>query len=281
LAKAKEDIERTRTVMQTVLDNMNDGVLLLDRDFRIRFSNGQFMRSRKLPPAVAKEGNPCEEIIRFQAERGDFGSPDDVERVVREHRAMMLTPGGVRYDRKTVSGRHVEFNYKPLDGGGLLGVHRDISDLKEREDALAMARGIMQSVLDNMSDGVALFDSEFRCKFFNQRQSDFIQVGRDVFQSDAPLIDILRYQARRGDFGPKEDAEKLARARFEMITRPGGSYFERRTAQGRHLEFKFVPLDNGDTIAVTRDITDLKEREETAQHARDIAELERAEAEAA
>ncbi len=281
LALAKEDVERTRAVMQTILDNMNDGVLLLDKDFRILFDNNQFMRSLKLPSEVARPGNDCEDIIRFQAARGDFGPAPDVERVVRERRAMMLTPGGVRYDRKTVSGRHVEFNYKPLADGGLLGVHRDISDLKEREQALALARGIMQSVLDNMSDGVALFDSEFRCKFFNQRQSDFIQVGRDVFQSDAPLIDILRYQARRGDFGPKEDAEKLARARFEMITRPGGSYFERRTAQGRHLEFKFIPLDNGDTIAVTRDITDLKEREKAAEHARDVAELERAEAEAA
>ena len=53
---------------------------------------------------------------------------------------MMLTPGGVRYDRKTVSGRHIEFNYKPLADGGLLGVHRDITELKDREEALAAAK---------------------------------------------------------------------------------------------------------------------------------------------
>ena len=74
----------------------------------------------------------------------------------------MLTPGGIRYDRKTVSGRHVEFVYKPLADGGLLGVHRDITELKDREQAVEQARSLMQSVLDNMSDGVTLFDPDFR-----------------------------------------------------------------------------------------------------------------------
>jgi PAS domain S-box-containing protein len=288
LAKANEDIERTRGVMQTILDNMNDGVLLIDRDFRVLFGNDQYMRSLLLTPAFAKPGLPCEEIIRFQARRGDFGPTSDVERLVQERRAMMLTPGGVRYDRKTVSGRHVEFNYKPLADGGLLGVHRDITEIKEREEALALARGVMQSVLDNMSDGVALFDPDFRCKFINQRLMDFLSFSPDVVKPGASMLDILRYQAKRGDFGPPGEAERLARARFELIATPGGSAFERRTAEGRHLEFKFIPLPNGDTIAVTRDITGLKEREDAlaqakglAEHARDTAERERAEAEAA
>ena len=37
--KARDDVERTREVMQTVLDNMSDGVTLWDRDFRWQFSN--------------------------------------------------------------------------------------------------------------------------------------------------------------------------------------------------------------------------------------------------
>ena len=41
--------------------------------FRILFDNNQFMRSLKLPSEVARPGNDCEDIIRFQAARGDFG----------------------------------------------------------------------------------------------------------------------------------------------------------------------------------------------------------------
>jgi signal transduction histidine kinase len=135
---------------------------------------------------------------------------------------------------------------------------------------------------------VTLFDRDFRHRFTNQRLIDFLKLPADVIGPGAALLDILRYQARRGDFGPRENAEQLARARFEMITRPDGATFERRTKEGRHLEFKFVSLRNGDTIAVTRDITEIKEREEAlaqakaaAEAARDAAEQERATAEAA
>ena len=38
------------------------------------------------------------------------------------------------------SGRYVEFNFKPLEDGSLLGFYRDITELKEREEALALAK---------------------------------------------------------------------------------------------------------------------------------------------
>ena len=187
----------------------------------------------------------------------------------------MLTPGGVRYDRKTVSGRHVEFVYKPLADGGLLGVHRDITELKDREQAVEQARSLMQSVLDNMSDGVTLFDPDFRMKFTNQALVDFIKLPPEMTKPGVFLLDILRYQAKRGDFGPAENAEELARSRFEFIAKPGGAYFERRTAEGLHLEFRFVPLSNGDTIVVTRDITELKDREQALATSKEAAEAAR------
>jgi PAS domain S-box-containing protein len=278
LARAKEDIERTRAVMQTILDNMNDGVILLDADFNFVFGNDQFMEKLKVPAGVAVAGKSVEDIIRYQATRGDFGPVENVERTVKERRAMMLTPGGVRYERKTVSGRHLEFNYKPLASGGLLGVHRDITEIKEREEAIEQARGVMQSVLDNMSDGVTLFDSDYRLKFTNQRLIDFLKLPPEVVEPGLPLLDILRYQGRRGDFGPVEEAEYLAKTRFDFIIQPGGCYFERRTPD-KHLDFRFIPLANGDTIAVTRDITELKDREQALATSKEAAEAARDEVE--
>ena len=157
----------------------------------------------------------------------------------------------------------------------MLGVYRDITELKDREQAVEQARSVMQSVLDNMSDGVTLFDSDYRLKFTNQRLVDFLQLPPDVVEPGLSLLDILRFQAKRGDFGPPEDAEKLARARFEFIAKPGGSHFERRTADGRHLEFHFIPLKNGDVIAVIRDITELKDREQALATSKEAAEAAR------
>jgi len=35
---------------------------------------------------------------------------------------------GARYERRTASGKYVEFNFKPLDDGSVLGIYRDITE---------------------------------------------------------------------------------------------------------------------------------------------------------
>src|SRR5204863_326351 len=118
-------------------------------------------------------------------------------------------------------------------------------------------------------------------KITNRSLIDFIKLPKEMTEPGVSLLDILRYQAKRGDFGAPEQAEDLARSRFEFIAKPGGASFERRTAEGRHLEFRFVPLRNGDTITVTRDITELKDREAALEASKEAAEVARDEAEAA
>jgi PAS domain S-box-containing protein len=285
---ARADAERTRQIMQTAFDNMDDGIALLDKDMRVQLISRERVEAGRFPKEMIYPGVPARELIRFQAARGDFGPVDgeqEVERKVDAALARMLLPDGNRYERRE-GDRHIEYNFKPIADGGILAVFRDITGLKEREQALAQAREVMQFVLDNMSDGVSLFDREFRCKFTNQRLIDFLQIEPAVVAPGVPLLDTLRHQARRGDFGPPEDAERLARERFAMISKAEGAHFVRRTSEGRQLEFDVIPLPNGETIAMTRDITELKEREsalqqakEMAESARDAAERERAEAE--
>ena len=62
--------------MQTVLDNMSEGVALFDKDLRLRFINRQCMEFQSYPASVAYPGASGYDIIRFQIERGDFGPID-------------------------------------------------------------------------------------------------------------------------------------------------------------------------------------------------------------
>src|SRR5262249_33501036 len=148
IAAARADVERTREVLQTVLDNMNDGVMLFDKHFRWMFLNRQLMEFQRLPPEVAYPGASGYDIIRFQANRGDFGPVDDIEREVEKRAALLRNSAGLRYERRASSGRWIEFNFKPLDDGGTLGVYRDITELREREDALAAAKEAAETARD-------------------------------------------------------------------------------------------------------------------------------------
>jgi signal transduction histidine kinase/DNA-binding response OmpR family regulator len=147
-AAARADVERTREVLQTVLDSMSEGVVLFDKDLRLRFINHQLVEFQRFPTEMTRPGASLYDLLCFQAERGDFGPIDDIERTVRERAALVLKPGGNRYERRTASNRFVEFTFKPLDGGGLLAVCRDITELKEREEALATAKEAAETARD-------------------------------------------------------------------------------------------------------------------------------------
>jgi signal transduction histidine kinase/FixJ family two-component response regulator len=147
-AAARSEAEETREVLQTVIDNMRDAVALFDKELRLRFLNHQLIEFQQYPPEVARPGTSMQDLLRFLAERGDFGPADEARRIVEERAALMLKPGGHRHERRTASGRFVEFNFKPLDDGGLLVVNRDITELREREEAFAAAKEAAEAARD-------------------------------------------------------------------------------------------------------------------------------------
>jgi signal transduction histidine kinase/FixJ family two-component response regulator len=240
--------------------------------------------------------------LRFQIERGDFGEIADTEAKIDERVAFITKPGGNRFTRQTVDGRYVEFTFQPIHDGGVLAFGRDVTRLKEREKALADAkeaaerarddvertRAVMQTVLDNMSDGVTLWDKDFQWRFSNRFSMDMWGYEPDMLKPGVTGYDMFRFLAKRGEFGPTDDVEQTVQDRVKWIRRPEGSRYEQRTPRGQYLEYKFQPLQDGGILGIYRDITKLKEREEalatakeTAEAARDTAERERAEAEAA
>jgi signal transduction histidine kinase/FixJ family two-component response regulator/HPt (histidine-containing phosphotransfer) domain-containing protein len=274
LVAARAESERTRETLQTVLDNMLDGVMLFDRDFKWRFTNRQLVDFQRLPPDVAYPGASGYDILRYQARRGDFGPASDeqaVERLVAERAAGMLKPGGNRYERRTASGRIVEFNFRPISEGRLIAIYRDVTELRESEQAAARARDRLQMVLDNMADGVMLLDHEERWAIDSDRVRYLIGVPKEIAHVGARSADIRAFQRARGDFATDEEQAAVDRS-LESVRRGEDTSYVRRTASGRIVEFRAHRLENGEILLTYRDITELKEQQVELERARDEAE---------
>ena len=185
-----------------VLDNMTDGVDAVGQGLPLAFSNRRHMETWGYAPGMLYPGVSGHEMIRFQIRRGAFGHDvGDIDATVDEIAERILKPGGNHYTRRIEDGRYIEFNFNRLNDGSLLGIYRDVTELKQREEALATAketaeaardaaeraraeataarndvertREIMQTVLDNMSDGVMLFDHDMRWQFTNRQLMEF------------------------------------------------------------------------------------------------------------
>ena len=128
--------------MQTVFDNLIDGVSLFDKDFRWVFSNRHHRELHGYTPEAVKPGDSGLKLIRHMVTSGEYGplSELDVDAKVAEIAGRMRKPGGNHYERRSYDGRYIEYTYRELDDGGLLGVYHDITELREREAALAAAK---------------------------------------------------------------------------------------------------------------------------------------------
>jgi PAS domain S-box-containing protein len=147
VAVARTDVERTREVMQTILDNLSDSVTLFDKDLRWQFSNRQHTKTMRYGPDLLQPGVFLHDIVRYMARRGEYGPVTDIEAKVQEV-VTRASQAPTRYERRTQSGKFLELNFKRLTDGSLLGIYRDITELKEREDALAAARHSAEAARD-------------------------------------------------------------------------------------------------------------------------------------
>jgi hypothetical protein len=60
----------------------------------LKFINHELVTVQRYPTAVTRPGASIYDMLRFQAERGDFGPVEDVDRLVRERAALILKTGG-------------------------------------------------------------------------------------------------------------------------------------------------------------------------------------------
>ncbi|MFI5000817.1 MAG: PAS-domain containing protein [Reyranellales bacterium] len=295
LNAARAESEKTRETLQTVLDNMIDGVMLFDKDFRWRFINRQLMEFQKFTPDVAFPGASGRDILRFQARRGDFGpaaNDAEIEALVEQRAQAMLTPGGTRYERRTMSGRIVEFNFKSLPDGGLLAIYRDITELKEQQAEAERARAgaeaaqtLLDDALGSMTGGVGIWGPDER---LIQCNAAYRAVNRDIPAIVAPgtTLEAAANAAMRAQFTllnlpvPEEEVARLAKTVIEQH-RKGEGALEFPVGPGAWTRLTAARTKSGGCVSLFTDITELRQRQRELRKERDAAQTARDEAEAA
>ncbi len=269
LDKAHQDVAFAEETMRTMLDNMSDGAMLYESDGRWVYQNKAMARLHEMPDEVLKDFPTFADIVRFRANRGDYGPLEALpggldgwiaSRVARFHMADQPAER-----RRTISGRTVEVTYRPLPGGRVLTVHRDLTDIVEQELELTAAqaesdrtRATMQSVLDNMGDGAALYGADGTVLFYNAAFRRLLDLDEATIAAQPTLRGIVRFRLARGDFGPVADIDAELRERAELILRGDGKAFFRTGSNGLTLEIVSYRLDDGRVLATYRDVTDLE-----------------------
>jgi len=130
---------------------------------------------------------------------------------------------------------------------------------------------LLQSTLENIGEGLSVFDSRGRLIAWNSRFCELLELPPDL-PVGAPLRDILMLQAARGDFGRDDPSGEVAK-RLERFYRDVPTTKERVTPRGRILQISRRAMPDGAIVSVYSDVTDLKASERKLIQARSQAEM--------
>jgi len=126
-------------LLQTVLNNMSQGVLMFDSETRLIFSNQRYLELYGLSAEFVKPGCHLRDLLKHRAELGSFSG--DVDEYVARLRDGIAEGKTFNQVVNLPDGRAVSVVNKPIVGGGWLATHEDVTERQRSEDRIAhMAR---------------------------------------------------------------------------------------------------------------------------------------------
>lgn len=137
LDEAGEDLRFDRAILSATLDNLDQGVSVVDRDMRLVSWNLRYKDLYDYPEGMLYVGRPVADLIRYNAERGELGGGNpDIEAEVAKRIEYMRAGSPYVFERLRSTGQVVEMRGQPLPGGGYVTSYSDVTEYKRVEREL-------------------------------------------------------------------------------------------------------------------------------------------------
>jgi diguanylate cyclase (GGDEF)-like protein/PAS domain S-box-containing protein len=265
------EASRRYIYLQAVVASMPQGISVFDENLCLRVWNQGFLDVLQLPSANVYEGVPFSDLIRVTATRGEYG-PGDPEEHVRRIKELALKFEAHCFERTRPNGRTHLVQGEPLfmDGQltGFITTYTDITDRKTAEENLRLQHDLLHKVVESIPSGVSLFDKDLDLILFNGELQRLLDLPSELLaRQPCNLADILRFNARRGEYGPG-DPEAIVAPMIERARTPSSHHIQRTRPNGKTLDIRGVPLTDGGFVTIYTDITERRssaERDQLAQ----------------
>ncbi len=257
--------EAVLSQLQALVGGLPVGVTVFDEDLRLLFWNDHIYDILGLPQGAVYKFVRFEELIRYPAERGEYG-PGDPAELVRERADRARRFEAHRFERAARDGRTLRVDGYPFHFGGRVSgfvtTYTDITEQKHSASQIEHQHQVLKTLIDNFPAGISLFDNQLRLVTHNPLFRSLLDFPDSLL--DRPLVrfeDLAEFNLARGEYGTGEPHE-IMEGLMARVRDPQHHHMERTRPDGRVLEIIGAPIPGGGFVTIYSDITERKHAEE-------------------
>ena len=143
--------------------------------------------------------------------------------------------------------------------------------LREANDAIGEKNRQLKIALDNMSQGLTLFDAQEKLIIANRRYQEMYRLDDSLVSPGASLSDLVALAVSRGNY-QREIATKAIATRRTAAATGQRQQVRQQQSDGRIFEVIHQPLPGGGIVSTFTDVTEQEARERALRSARETAE---------
>ena len=196
------------------LDNMSQGLAMFNSAARLVVCNDRYRQIYDFPPDLVKPGCAALDLVKYHAANGTISkSPEtyvgDLLNGLAQGRPMTNVVA-------LSDGRTISIMNQPIAGGGWVATHEDVTDKVNAENAKEEKKHQLDAALDNMSQGLCMFDAEQRLIVCNKRYAEIYGLNEEQTKPGTTLHAILEHRISAGN--APENHEKYFADRLREVT---------------------------------------------------------------
>ena len=211
LDEATAAIQYNRGLLQVAIDEVDQGLAVFDADLRLTCWNRNLRSLLNLPIEFGEVGTSLGKILRYMAERGEFGL-GSIESAISSRIASYSGAPATITERLAISQRAIEVRTKPMpDGNGFLLSFNDITMRLANEEALTRYNETLEARVQSRTEELTslnqqLLQAKAQAEDANLGKTRFLSAaGHDILQ---PLNAARLYATSLADRAVAEGNDK-------------------------------------------------------------------------
>jgi diguanylate cyclase (GGDEF)-like protein len=237
------------------LECSQEGVVVVDASDGIVLANAQAADLLGVPANLLKPGTPLSEI-----EPALHGAADAAQMLVRRDKDLQATSETLMAD-----GRWLRISRSPTRDDGFIVLCSDISKLKTQEWSLRETNLLLDAALENMSQGLCLYDAQDRLEVFNRRFLEIFRLPRDRIKPGISYKEVLEISVAVNNH-PGKTVEQLLAEHHEALDFNTMSPHLYEFSDGRVISCLYTPTSDGRWVATYEDVTERRQAEAKIIH---------------